>query len=131
MDRDRIALRGMLFYAYHGNRPEERSLGQPFRVDMEVELDLRAAGASDDLNDTIDYGRLYEVVRDVVEGPPRNLLEAVAESIAHEVIEGFAVTGVRVKVTKLRPPIKGAILEGTSVEVYRTRGQAGPTCTAA
>ena len=122
MPQDKIVLREMLFYASHGNNPEERSLGQPFQVDLETELDLQDAGVSDNLKDTVSYSHLYEVVRQVVEGPPRNLLESVAVAIATQVLERFPVAGVRVKVTKSRPPIKGAILEGASVEVYRTRG---------
>ena len=52
---DRILLNGMTFYGYHGVRPEEKELGQRFVVDVEMELDLRAAGTSDDLTDTVDY----------------------------------------------------------------------------
>lgn len=123
MPQDKIILEGMLFYAFHGNNPEERSLGQPFQVDLEAELDLQSAGTSDNLDDTIDYSHLYEVVQQVAEGPPRNLLETVAVAIATQVLERFPpVGGVRVKVTKSRPPIEGATLEGASVEVYRTRG---------
>ena len=123
MPQDKIALKGMFFYAFHGNNPEERSLGQPFQVDLEAELDLQAAGTSDNLKDTVNYSHLYEVVQRVVEGPPCNLLETVAVAIATQVLERFPpVGGVRVKVTKSRPPIRGAILEGASVEVYRTRG---------
>ena len=121
MPQDKIALHGMQFYASHGNNPEERSLGQPFQVDLEVELDLQAAGASDDLKDTVSYSDLYEAVRVVVEGTPRNLLETVATSITVQVLERFPVEGVRVRVTKARPPIRGAILGGATVEVYRKR----------
>jgi len=122
MPQDKITLQGMQFYAAHGSKPEERSLGQPFQVDLEVELDLQQAGTSDSLKDTVSYSRLYEAVREVVEGPPRNLLETVALSIAARVLEGFpAVEGVRVRASKPRPPIKGSVLDSASVEVYRTR----------
>ena len=118
---DRIVLSGMVFYGYHGVSSEERTLGQRFIVDLEVEADTRRAGASDDISDAIDYSAVYQVVRDVVEGPPKQLLEAVAEEVARRVLSGFDGTAVRVRVTKPSPPIPGAVMSGMSVEVYRRR----------
>jgi dihydroneopterin aldolase len=57
---DRVLLRGLLFHGYHGVLPEERTLGQKFAVDVALSVDLRAAGASDDLQDTISYAAVYE-----------------------------------------------------------------------
>jgi dihydroneopterin aldolase len=111
----------MVFYGYHGVSPEERSLGQRFVVDLDVEADLSRAGASDDLADTVSYARLYNAVRGVVEGAPRKLLESVAEATAGAVLDGFPIEAVKVRVTKSSPPIKGAVLESASVEVYRRR----------
>lgn len=119
---DRILLNGMTFYGYHGVRPEEKELGQRFVVDVEMEVDLRAAGASDDLADTVDYSRAYRVVREIVEGPGRNLLEAVAEETAGALLEAFPVQGVRVRVSKPHVSIRGAMLDGAAVEIYRRRG---------
>jgi dihydroneopterin aldolase len=65
---DRLLLRGMEFYAYHGVHPEERRLGQRFVVDLEVELDLVPAGRSDTLEATVNYGTLYHTVRAIVKG---------------------------------------------------------------
>ena len=122
MTRDKIRLQGMQFYAAHGYNPEERALGQPFQVDMEVELDLQRAGVSDSLRDTVSYSHLYETVREVVEGPSRKLLETVAATIVGLVLERFpAVEAVRVRAVKPRPPIRGSVLDSASVEVYRTR----------
>ena len=119
---DKIRLQGMQFYAYHGGNPEERSLGQPFVVDLEVELDLRRAGQSDDLDDTVSYTHLYRVVREVMESQPRHLLEAVAEEIARRVLaEHPPVQQVEVRVTKVRPPIKGAVVAGATIEIERRR----------
>ena len=88
---DLILLEGMRFFAFHGNNPEERVLGQPFLVDLEVEADLSVAGRSDSLDDTINYAGLYRAVKGVMEGPARNLLEALAQDIADAVLGGFAV----------------------------------------
>jgi 7,8-dihydroneopterin aldolase/epimerase/oxygenase len=122
---DRISLTGMVFYGYHGVSPEERSLGQRFVVDLDVEADLRPAGLSDELPDTVSYTRLFNAVRGVVEGSPRKLLEAVAEATAGAVLEAFPVSAVRVRVTKPAPPIKGAVLDAAAVEVYRRRDGVG------
>jgi len=121
---DRIRLAGMVFYGYHGVSPEERSLGQRFVVDLDVEADLRPAGISDELSDTVSYTLLFNAVRAVVEGSPRKLLESVAEAAAGAVLDEFPVTAVRVRVTKPAPPIKGAVLDAASVEVYRRRDEA-------
>ena len=72
MPHDKILLEGMQFYASHGYNPEEKALGQPFRVDLEAEMDVQAAGRSDSLKDTVSYSHLYETVREVVEDWLRN-----------------------------------------------------------
>ena len=118
---DRITLDGMSFYAYHGVNPEERTQGQWFVVDMRVELNLSKPGRSDRLDDTVNYTDLYQTVKAVVEGEAYNLLEAVAEAIARQVLVSFPVSAVWARVTKPSPPIRDAVLKGVSVEVYRER----------
>ena len=121
MAGDRIILEGMQFYGYHGGTPEERSLGQPFQIDMEAELDLSIAGKSDNRDDTVSYTHLYRVVKEVLDGAPKNLLETLAEQIAQRALDSFPLAAVTVRVKKTRPPIKGAVLSGAAVEVYRGR----------
>ena len=124
MPSDRIILTGMQFYGFHGVNPEERSLGQPFIVDLEAELDLAAASSSDRLTDTVSYTELYRAVKSVMEGEPRNLLEAAAGTIAARVLDHHpAVSAVRVRVQKPRPPIRGSVIEAAAVEIYRSRHQ--------
>ena len=121
MSKDKIQLKGMVFYGFHGVSPEERELGQRFVVDLEVERDLRAAGLSDDPQDTINYSRMYRLVKEVVEGPGRKLLENLAETIATGILENFEVDSVRVVVKKPEVPMKGSILSHASVEITRGR----------
>ncbi len=121
MEGDRIVLEGMVFYGFHGASKAEQEVGQRFIVDLEVYRDLRAAGRSDDLADTVSYSDLWRVARDIVEGPPRNLLENVAEALAQEILEGFAVEAVRVKVKKPEVPMKGSVLAHAAVEILRKR----------
>ena len=118
---DRIILEGMEFYGFHGANPEERALGQSYVVDLEVELDLRNPGGSDRLVDTVSYSHLYRTVKLVMEGESKNLLEATAQSIADRVLTEFPVKGVRVRVKKPRPPIRGSVIDNAAVEIYRCR----------
>jgi len=118
---DRIILEGMRFYGFHGVNPEERALGQEYLVDLTVEMDLGRAGQSDRLEDTISYARIYRAVRDVMEGEPRNLLEAAAQSIVDRVLSDFPVDAVGVRVKKPHPPIRGSIIESATVEIFRRR----------
>jgi dihydroneopterin aldolase len=119
---DRIRLNGMVFYGYHGVLAEERALGQRFVVDVELRLDLRAAGTSDDLGDTVNYTRVYTAAREVVTGPPCQLIEAVAERIAGRVLaEHPQVESVTVRVRKPEVPIPGSVLASSEVWIERTR----------
>ncbi len=109
----------MTFYGYHGATPEERSLGQRFVVDLEVGADLRAAGASDDLAHTIDYGTLYREAKHILEGQPLNLLEAVAERIAATALGHPGARWARVRIHKPGVAIAGSILAEATVEITR------------
>jgi dihydroneopterin aldolase len=110
-------MQGMAFFGRHGVFAAERELGARFTIDVELEGDLRGAGASDRLEDTIDYAAAYDLVREVVEGEPCHLLEAVAERIARRVLTLPRVQRTTVRVHK-RPPLPG---EFRSVAVEITR----------
>ena len=123
---DEILLEGMRFYAFHGVNPEERALGQRFTVDVALAVDLRRAGHSDDLADTVSYSAVYKLVRRIVEGEPRDLIEAVAESIAVEILAGFPpVQRVIVTVRKPEVPMKGSMLDAAGVRVVHSRSDGG------
>jgi dihydroneopterin aldolase len=104
---DRIELRALRALGTHGVLPEERQRAQPFEVDLDIDADLRAAGTSDDLADTIDYGAITEAVAAAVAGPHADLIEHLAERIAMTVLKLGApiATSVTVTVRKLRPPV--------------------------
>lgn len=117
---DKIYVNQMEFYGYHGVFPEETKLGQRFIVDVIVETDLSKAGHSDQLEDSINYGEIFEVVKEIVEGKPFKLLEAIAERITEELLSRFfAIKTCTVKVIKPNPPIPGNY---NSVAVEITRG---------
>lgn len=118
---DKISLHQMTFFGYHGVLPEERKLGQRFIVDVECSLDLQPAGQSDDLELTVNYAEAFELVREIVEGEPFKLIEALGERIAGALLEKYPlVQEVRVKVTKPHPPFPGDY-KGASVELTRRR----------
>jgi len=120
--QDVVALRGMEFFAHHGVLPEERALGQTFHVDVELACCLRAAGASDDLGDTVDYSAVYAAARRVVqEEPPRDLLESVAEALARETL-GLAPLAREVVVRVRKPAVAlGGPLAYSGVQIRRAR----------
>ena len=118
---DRIILEGMQFYGYHGVNPEERVLGQRYVVDLTANLDLRLAGETDRLEDTVSYSHIYRAVRAVMEGEPRNLLESAAQDIADRVLTEFPVDAVSVTVKKPNPPVRGSSIELAAVQINRAR----------
>lgn len=118
---DKIFVNQMEFYGYHGVFPEETRLGQRFVVDLMVLVDLRKAGETDELEHSVNYGELYQVCKEVVEGKPYKLVEAVAEKIAETVLKQFTlVTEVTIKVIKPDPPIPGHY-RSVAVEITRRR----------
>ncbi len=119
MSGDRIMLRGIRAFARHGVLPHERELGQPFTVDVVLELDLAAAARSDDLADTVDYGAVAAAVQDVVTGTRRDLVEAVAGEVADAVLAlDSRLMGVEVSVHKPSAPVP-VDLEDVVVTVRR------------
>ncbi|OQP04411.1 dihydroneopterin aldolase [Geobacillus sp. 46C-IIa] len=118
---DKIYVREMEFYGYHGVLPEEHVLGQRFVIDVTLELDLRPAGRSDCLEHTVNYADVYERCRAIVEERTFALIEAVAEAIADELLTAFpAVQRCAVRVTKPNPPIRGHYGH-VAVEIVRGR----------
>lgn len=121
MTTDRVVLAEMRFQARHGVFDHEKVTPQPFEVDVELFLDLQPAGLEDDLERTLDYGRVYLTVRTIVESTTFNLIEALAEAIAHELLADFpALEEVAVRVRK--PAVQlGGPLAHAGVEIRRRR----------
>lgn len=126
MALDRIFLEGMVFYGFHGVSPEEKSRGQRFIVDVELHTDLEPAARSDSLEDTVNYGDVFRLVKAIMEGPRHNLIESLAQEIANRVLSEYPVGEVRVRVKKPEVSIKGSILSSAAVEIVR-KNAAGQT----
>ena len=115
-----ILIAGLRELGVHGVLPEEQTRAQPFEVDVELVLDLQPAGVDDDLAKTIDYGAVFDAVRQIVESTSFRLLEALAEAISHELLADFAVNEVGVRVRKPRVQLSGP-LDYAGVEIWRQR----------
>jgi dihydroneopterin aldolase len=102
---DRIALRGLTARGRHGWFQEELQAGQEFRADVVLGVDTRAAAASDDLADTVDYGDLAERVVGVLAGEPVKLVETLAQRIADVCLAYAHVQDVEVTVHKPEAPM--------------------------
>jgi len=104
-----ILVTGLEVLGTHGVLPEEQTRAQPFGVDLELEVDLGPAGASDDLADTIDYAAVIAVTVRIVETERFQLLERLATRIAEACRKDERVTAVTVTVRKLRPPVPASL----------------------
>lgn len=120
--KDKIILKGMKFFAYHGVLEEEKRLGQQFEVDLELSTDLQPAGQTDRLDLSVSYADVFDTVADIMTGRSHNLLESLAETIAQRVLQHYAaVAGVKVTIKKPGAPIKGNFAY-MAVEITRQRG---------
>ncbi len=125
MAMDKMILRGMRFFGYHGVFPEENKLGQQFIIDLALQLDLSEAAANDDLTSTVNYAEIHAFVKKIVEGPPFKLIEALAGNIASSVLDAYtSVNEVTVSVTKPHPPFE-IYFDGVTVELCRKRDDHG------
>ena len=115
---DKIILNGLEFHGHCGCTEEERKIGQPLRIDVELNVDLIQSGKSDDLNDTIDYVKVIETVRGLVEND-YNLIEALAQEIADAILNDHSRVG-SVKVV-VRKPVALSIAKCNDVAVSIVR----------
>jgi dihydroneopterin aldolase len=110
----------MQFDGRHGYYDHELTTPQPFEVDVELRLNLQPAGIDDDLEQTVDYAKVYAATRQIVESTSFRLLEALAEAISHELLTDFPVTEVGVRIRKPRVELGGP-LDHAAVEIWRQR----------
>ena len=117
---DRIGLHGLRATGHHGVYEHERVAGQTFVVDVLLDVDTRAAAASDDVTDTVHYGELSERVVAVVQGEPVNLIETLASRIADLCLSYPLVGSVEVTVHKPEAPV-AVPFDDVTVTVLRSR----------
>ncbi|KAK1434995.1 hypothetical protein QVD17_00750 [Tagetes erecta] len=118
---DKLVLRGLMFHGYHGVKQEEKELGQKFLIDVDAWMDLKTPCQSDNMSDSVSYKDIYNIVKDIVEGPSQDLLESVAQLIATTTLNNYSqITVVRVVVGKPHVAAPGP-LDYLGVEIIRYR----------
>ncbi len=102
----RITIKGLEVFAHHGLLPQERELGQSFLFDIGLSLKQTAAPETDDINDSVDYAAVCDLVEEVATAASYNLLEKLAAITAAALLDRFpAVHRVKVRIAKKSPPI--------------------------
>lgn len=118
---DKIIIKGLKLYAYHGVNVEEKQDGQLFIIDLEADLPLAKPCQSDNVEDTVSYAKIIKTVRRFFTNEKYNLLEKAAQITADAVLEEYGqICRVSVTVKKPNAPIK-AEFEYVAVEITRSR----------
>lgn len=115
-----VFLKDVRFHAFHGVLPQEKEVGQDFLVSIRCAMDMSSAMNHDMLEVALDYGALYQLVKEEMDIPSQ-LVEHVAGRIGKTVFDHFQqVTAVDITITKLNPPL-GADSVGAGVEIHLIR----------
>ncbi|HIZ21019.1 MAG TPA: dihydroneopterin aldolase [Firmicutes bacterium] len=117
---DKIYIRGLRVFAFHGVNPEEKEKGQPFELDITLGVDLSRPGATDNLADTVNYSKVTKCVLRIMREGKDNLIERAASRVAEAVLAEFPVQEVTVLLKKPRAPI-AADFDDVAVEITRSR----------
>lgn len=118
---DRICLTGLSFYGYTGCFDFEKQNGQTFLVDLTLCFSELRAARTDILSDTVHYGEVFEVVKDIVENGRFNLIEYMAGRIVSDLLDKFSeIEAVETVVSKPDAPVEG-VFQAMSVRIFRDR----------
>ena len=115
-----IRLKNMQFYGFHGVSESEKNLGGRFEIDLEMHLSLKEACTTDDLTKTINYETIYHTVDICVKKDKFYLIEALANSVAKNILKSHPIDSLVVKVRKPHAPVRG-VLDTVEVEIKRTQ----------
>jgi len=118
---DNVFINGLVLHAYHGVMPHEGKVGQPFILDLVLDIDLTEAARSDKLAHTVSYDAVVNVVGKTFTAKRYRLLEAAAGAAADDVLQSFPpVESVRITVRKPHAPV-AAVFTDVGVSLFRTR----------
>ncbi|MCL2513927.1 MAG: dihydroneopterin aldolase [Oscillospiraceae bacterium] len=119
---DKIIIKDLKIFAYHGVNTEEKAKGQNFEIDITTDIDLSKPCATDDINDTVSYAKIIKLASAVFTAEKYNLLEKAAEAVAEAVLSEFeAIKKVKILLKKPEAPIQ-ADFSYAAVEIARKRG---------
>ena len=117
----KIRLNKMVFYGYHGTQPEERKLGQRYIADFELETDSYNDVNIRNIEDTIDYTRVFDLIKDVMEKHSYHLMENCANQVLDTVMGSFEnIIFSEIKIIKPSVPINGS-LDSAEIVMHRKR----------
>ncbi|HVY00853.1 MAG TPA: dihydroneopterin aldolase [Pseudorhodoplanes sp.] len=120
-DKDYVFVRGLALHAYHGVMPHEGKVGQTFKLDITLDIDLAQASRSDRLADTISYDQVAKAASEAFCSQRYRLVEAAAGAVARTLLERFPrVSGVRITVHKPHAPV-AATFDDIGVSIFRAR----------
>ncbi|MDX2128241.1 MAG: dihydroneopterin aldolase [Chloroherpetonaceae bacterium] len=118
--KGKIRLVNAIFYAHHGVSEAEHKVGARYEVDVELTYNFTEAGATDSLSKTVDYEKVYKIMKEVITPKKYYLIEKVAKNIAEELKKDFAdIEEIKVKVRKRNPPV-GGVCDYAEVEYALT-----------
>ena len=121
---DKILLKDIKLFGYHGVLEKEREIGQYFHIDVSITLDLKQAGMTDDLVNTVDYSRIYDIIKTINENNKFRLIESLAHNISREMLSTYdKIKDITVQVRKPDAPIDGDF-GWVGVEIKRSRESA-------
>lgn len=118
---DKIIIKDLKLYAYHGVNPEEKIEGQNFILDIECKIDLSKPCKTDDVNDTVNYAQIIKLVRKVFTDQKHDLIEKAAQEVADAILGNFdMIKKVKILLKKPEAPVK-ADFGYVAVEIKRER----------
>lgn len=118
--KDKILLKNIILYARLGVKEEEREVRQKVSVDIELSLSLEEAARTDDLEKTIDYEKVYNLIKERIEAKKYRLLEALAQDLAQEILKNFKIEEVMIRAKKPQVKLAGP-LDYAAVEITRRK----------
>lgn len=118
---DKVLLKGLEIFAYHGVNPEEKRDGQPFVLDITLFADLSQARKSDSLEDTVNYAAVRKTVQQAFTETKYNLIERAAQAVCDAVFAGFPqVEEITLRLKKPEAPMN-AVFDYAAVEITQKR----------
>lgn len=125
LENSYITLTNLRFHALHGVMPQEQVAGNDYSVSLRIRFDAGKAMLTDDVNDTINYAEVYQIVHEEMMHPNR-LIEHVAHCIADHIAQAFpTLSAIDIKLVKLNPPI-GADCDGAGIELHLINDKTKP-----
>ncbi len=114
----KLTLKNMSFYGYHGVYSAEKELGQRIDVDVELITDFTRAARADDLNATVNYIKIFTIVKNTIEAGQFNLVEAIGMAILNRISDSYDLERITVRVRKPHPPV-GGFMDAVEFEAAR------------